>query len=186
MITLIYGGSGSGKSAFAEDYVCNMNCKDRFYLATMKATDSEAKARVEKHRNLRSGKRFVTLEHEVDIVNAIDAIDKIDSGDFSTSEADNKSVILLECMSNLVANEMFRDGEINGEKSCVDKILSDVKEVASKVSSLVIVTNNIFEDGMDYDPGTKEYMRALGKINRSLASIADEVYEVVVGIGIKL
>jgi adenosylcobinamide kinase/adenosylcobinamide-phosphate guanylyltransferase len=186
MITLIYGGSGSGKSAFAEDYVCNMNCKDRFYLATMKSNDSEAKARIEKHRNLRSGKGFVTLEHDTDIVNAIKAIQEIDSGSFYTNASDNDSVILLECMSNLVANEMFRDGEIKAAEGCVHKILSDIKEIAGCVSSLVIVTNDIFDDGMAYDPGTKEYMRALGKINRKLAEMAQEVYEVVVGIGIKI
>lgn len=186
MITLIYGGSGSGKSAFAEDYVCKMNCKDRFYLATMKSNDAEAKARIEKHRNLRSGKGFVTLEHDTDIVNAIKAIEEIDSGSFYTNAGDNDTVILLECMSNLVANEMFRDGEIKSADACVHKVLTDVKEIAGVVSSLVIVTNNIFDDGIAYDMGTKEYMRALGKVNRKLAEMAEEVYEVVVGIGIKL
>ena len=178
MITLIYGGSGSGKSDFAEEYVCKLPYKDRFYLATMKDSGAEAKVRIKKHRINRQGKGFVTLEHDVDIKNAISIVEEMAKKE--------DSVILLECLSNLVANEMFKDGEVKPEETCVEKVLSDIKAVADNVSSMVIVTNNIFEDGNSYDDCTKEYMRALGKINRILAGLSDEVYEVVVGIGIRV
>ena len=178
MITLIYGGSGSGKSDFAEEYVCRLPYKARYYLATMKCSDTKAKARIEKHRINRQGKDFVTLEHDVDIRTAISELEE------TTKKED--SVILLECLSNLMANEMFKDGEVKPEETCVEKVLSDIKAVEANVGSMAIVTNNIFEDGASYDAGTKEYMRALGRINRILAKLADEVYEVVVGIGIKV
>lgn len=187
MIVLIYGGSGSGKSAYAEDYVCKLKAKNKFYLATMAAFDEESKSRIARHRELRSGKGFVTLEHSSDVCNAIFEIDEVDEGEFSTDPlAPQKPTILLECMSNLVANEMFRDGKINPEKYCVDKILKDVDELEKAASTLVIVSNNIFEDGVSYDSGTKEYLRALGSINNKIAARATEVYEVVVGIGIKI
>ena len=67
MITLIYGGSSSGKSAYAEDYVCQSDCKNRYYLATMQADDSESLERIERHRSLRYGKDFITLEKPYDI-----------------------------------------------------------------------------------------------------------------------
>ncbi len=175
MITLVYGGSGSGKSAFAEDLVCKTNYKNRYYLATMQAFDDESKKRIQRHRNLRSGKGFVTLEYPIDIVNTISEID----GDSS------ESIVLLECMSNLVANEMFKDGQIRSADECVAKIIEEVKTIDKIVASFVIVTNNIFEDGNSYDPQTKEYMRALGEVNVKLAQMAKETYEVVVGIGIK-
>lgn len=185
MITLVYGGSSSGKSEFAEGLVCATYYKNKYYLATMGVRDEESKARIERHRQIRAGKGFVTLEHQVDIVNAISAIDEIDAGDFSTNPSENGAIVLLECMSNLVANEMFRDGEIFSAKKVKAKILADIKELSNSISALVIVTNNVFEDGAVYDVGTKEYMRALGDINKELAKLADEVYEVVVGIGIK-
>ena len=171
MITLIYGGSSSGKSAYAEDIVCNSQYKNRYYLATMKANDSESVERIARHRRLREGKEFITLEQPVDIANTINQ--------------DSDGIILLECMSNLVANEMFRDGQIKSEKSIVDKVLKDIKELESKVSSLVIVTNDIFEDGISYDDTTKEYLRALGKINAEIAKMAARSVEVVVGIGVE-
>lgn len=185
MITLIYGGSSSGKSSYAEDYVCKLNFKNRYYLATMVAYDEESKERVKRHRDLRAGKDFVTLEHSIDITEAIPEILTVDSGDFSTdSSLPQEDIILLECMSNLVANEMFRDGQVFSSDYCISKIIDDLKELHEKVSNIVIVTNNVFEDSTEYDEGTKDYLRALGKINQSISAMADEVYEVVVGIAI--
>ena len=152
----------------------------------MGVRDEESKARIERHRQIRAGKGFVTLEHQVDIVNAISAIDEIDAGDFSTNPSENGAIVLLECMSNLVANEMFSGKEAKSFYECADKILEDVIALSKKTASLVIVSNNIFEDGISYDEDTKEYMRALGLINKRLAELSDEVYEVVVGIGIKI
>jgi adenosylcobinamide kinase/adenosylcobinamide-phosphate guanylyltransferase len=172
MITLIYGGSSSGKSAYAEDYVCNSGLKTRYYLATMAALDKESLERIERHRELRAGKNFKTLEMPFDIANTI------------IPEKD--SVVLLECMSNLVANEMFRDGRVNSEKATVDKIIKDIEALDSKVSQLVIVSNDVFEDGLEYDDLTKEYLRALGHINAKLARMADKSVEVVVGIGVEI
>ncbi|MCR5580218.1 MAG: bifunctional adenosylcobinamide kinase/adenosylcobinamide-phosphate guanylyltransferase [Pseudobutyrivibrio sp.] len=186
MITLVYGGSSSGKSGFAEDLVCHSTSKNKYYLATMGVRDEESVARIERHRQIRAGKGFVTLEHERDVYNAIPEIESIDLGDFSTDSEADGTIVLLECMSNLVANEMFRDGEIYPAEQVVNKILGDIEELAECVSSMVIVSNNVFEDGIDYDPGTQEYLKALGMINRAIAKLSDDVYEVVVGIGIKL
>ena len=137
----------------------------------MKSFDEESEKRIKRHKSLRDGKGFITIESPIDIENAI---------------IDKDSIVLLECMSNLVANEMFRDENPKTFTECADKILDDVKELSKKTDELVIVTNNIFEDGLSYDEGTKEYMRALGLINKTLAEISNEVYEVVVGIGIKI
>lgn len=171
MITLVYGGSGSGKSAFAEDLVCKTDFPNRYYLATMRSFDEETKNRIARHRSLREGKNFITIECPTDIVNTI---------------IERDSIVLLECMSNLVANEMFSGKEVKSFYQCADKIVEDVISLSKKTASLVIVSNNIFEDGISYDEGTKEYMRALGLINKRLGELSDEVYEVVVGIGIKI
>ncbi|SDH30137.1 adenosylcobinamide kinase /adenosylcobinamide-phosphate guanylyltransferase [Pseudobutyrivibrio sp. 49] len=171
MITLIYGGSSSGKSSYAEDYVCNSKYKNKYYLATMKSGDKETEERIKRHRSMRQGKDFVTVELPYDIVNAI--------------EPDADSIILLECMSNLVANEMFRDGKINKASYIVDKILKDINELEAKAGSLVIVSNDVFEDGLQYDETTKEYLRALGEVNAKIAQMADKAVEVIVGIGVE-
>ena len=87
---------------------------------------------------------------------------------------------------NLTANEMFTKDGMKSEDEVVEKIVSEIQTLSQKLDNLVIVTNNVFEDGVIYDAGTMEYLRALGRINAALARLADRVAEVVVGIPVEL
>ena len=63
MITLVTGGSGSGKSAYAESLL--YSCEGiRYYIATMQIYDAEGEKKVERHRKLRAGKGFLTIESD--------------------------------------------------------------------------------------------------------------------------
>ncbi len=93
---------------------------------------------------------------------------------------------MLECVSNLLANEMFTEDGIRDEKETVDKILKDIGSLIEQTADGVIVSNNIFEDGENYDDAMAFYIKALGCINQALAAMADEVIEVVVGIPVTL
>lgn len=44
MITLVTGGSGSGKSAYAEDVLTGFGSCERIYIATMYPFDEESKS----------------------------------------------------------------------------------------------------------------------------------------------
>ena len=172
-MTLIIGGSGSGKSAYAENYM-NSISEDRkkYYIATMQIYDEEGKRKVERHRMLRGGKGFSTIEQPVDIGKAAEKM-----------EAEDRTA-LLECVSNLTANEMF-SGEVPGtEEAITEKIVGGIAVLNRELTHLVIVSNNVFEDGNVYDKTTMAYIRAMGRINQKLAEMADEVVEVVVGIPI--
>ena len=62
---------------------------------------------------------------------------------------------LLECMSNLLANEMFGTGEEDtaetaDEEEIIREIEEGVENLASQTDHLVIVTNEIFSDGIKY------------------------------------
>lgn len=171
MITLIIGGSGSGKSAYAEDYmISHSEEKKKYYIATMQVYDAEGERKIERHRMLRSGKGFSTIEQSVDIEKAVE---KMEAG---------KGTALLECISNLTANEMFAGEEPKTEEVVVEKIMKGIKTLSKELPHLVIVSNNVFEDGKVYDNTTMTYIRAMGRINEKLAEIAEEVVEVVVGI----
>ena len=173
MMTLIIGGSGSGKSAYAEDYTISLSeDRKKYYIATMQIFDEEGKRKVERHRMLRGGKGFSTIEQPVDIGKAAEKM-----------EAEDRTA-LLECISNLTANEMFL-GEIPGtEEVITEKIVGGIAVLNRELTHLVIVSNNVFEDGNVYDKTTMAYIRAMGRINQKLAEMADEVVEVVVGIPI--
>ena len=83
--------------------------------------------------------------------------------------------VLLECMSNLTANEMYQ--EKGSGDHCVEEILAGIRHVKEQCRNLIIVTNEIFSDGMDYDEETRRYQKYLGEINVRMASMADRVAE---------
>ena len=192
MITLVTGGSGSGKSAYAESLLSS--CEGiRYYIATMRIYDAEGEKKVERHRKLRAGKGFLTIDSPMN-VGKIQFVYAGESGQAQYRQeaerkvqcSSEKKSALLECMSNLTANEMFTKDGMKSEEEVVEKIVSDMQTLSQKLDNLVIVTNNVFEDGVIYDAGTMEYLRALGRINTALARLADRVAEVVVGIPVEL
>lgn len=203
MITLITGGSGSGKSAYAEKYICRVSnengYKKKYYIATMHVFDDEGQRKIDRHRRLRAGKGFITIEQPRDIKKAVEKLQ-------SENCLKTGRSALLECMSNLVANEMFAPVDASGmqaaeaKKETLDdsenmkdydtaqisrvskKVLKEVSILSENVAEIVIVTNNVFEDGVSYDQSTMNYIKAMGIVNRGLAAMAECVVEVVAGI----
>ena len=144
MIYLVTGGSGSGKSEYAESLITASPFSNRIYLAAMEAYGEEGRRRVQRHRKLRQGKGFFTIERPRNLNGVLTAEQK-------------GGAILLECLSNLAANQLFGpDG--------------------------MVVTNEIFSDGIDYGPETGCYIRLLGRMNQWLAQRADMVVQVTAGI----
>lgn len=167
MLVLVTGGSGSGKSLYGERRATALSKGRLVYIATMIPYDQEGLRRVERHRRQRAGKGFETVERYRDLKGL-----SLPLG----------AVGLLECMSNLTANEMFSK-EGAGENT-VEEIMEGVRKVLGQLEHLVIVTNEVFSDGEEYGEDTLRYQSFLGEINRRLAEMADEVTEVVCGIPI--
>lgn len=158
MFILVTGGSGSGKSEFAENYACKFK-GDKVYIATMQPFGCED--RIKRHRKMREGKGFRTVEC------------------YGKLDVDRADIFLLECVSNFTANMVFSFGI-----KSADEIIKEILNLNCK--TLVAVTNEIFSDGIEYDNETEEYMRILGEVNRRLAKVSDEVYEVVYGRAVRI
>lgn len=165
MMVLVTGGSGSGKSAYAEERILEMGEGRRIYIATMYPFDIESHKRVDRHRRMRAGKKFETIECYTNLEELYLPSD---------------GIVLLECMSNLTANEMFGSDQTPDE--VVEKIIHGVSKIKAQVRDFVIVTNEIFSEAASYQGETEEYQCVLGKINRKIAEKADQVVEVVFGI----
>ena len=165
MLMMVTGGSGSGKSEFAESLVTGLADGPNLYIATMFPFDEECHKRIARHREMRKDKGFDTLECYTGLKHA---------------DVSGYHTVLLECMSNLTANEMYQE---NGSgDACVQEILKGIHHVLSHTEHLVIVTNEIFSDGIEYDPETTRYQQYLGEMNCELAKLADVVVEVVYSI----
>lgn len=209
MMTVITGGSGSGKSAYAEQEIVRLGERERIYIATMKPWDEECRRRIDRHRAMRSRKRFETVERYRNL-----------SG-LELPAREGKRAILLECVSNLVSNELFGTGEADGPAVLTDRCGDEaaaraargILHVKEQAEDLIVVTNEVFSDGdyvmsgeadwfrkaaggcsfdlwgdraaerpVDWADGTALYLKALGAVNCFLGRAADRVIEVAAGI----
>lgn len=136
------------------------------YLATMIAWDEECRERIRKHRKMREKKNFITIECPVDL---------------SKAEVPARSRCLLECVSNLAANEMYRRDMEDPENGADGTDPGRNQDDQENSDFLVIVTNDVSGDQGPYSEETEEYRKLLGRINCALAREADEVYEVICG-----
>ena len=159
-MTLILGGSASGKSEYAEVHVLGLE-GPRIYIATMEPFGPEAGARIARHHAMRRDRGFETVERYRDL---------------GTTPLPPGANVLLEDLGNLTANEMFHPA---GD---VESILPGVERLLARCRHLTIVTNEVFSGGQDYEGDTLRYLRELARINRSLAGRADRVVEVVCGL----
>lgn len=197
MLHIVYGGSASGKSSYAESFAMSLQGEGRLlYIATMypykwntTEIDPETMQRIERHRAMRADKGFDTVECYRHVEHIV---------------AKRQDVLLLECMSNLLANEMYleQDSDDGGlaetmsevEKTGVGmsetlspvskKIVQALVNLSTRVQDVVIVTNDVFSDGgsLTYDESTREYVKNLAEINCALAREVATVTEVVCGI----
>ena len=170
MMILILGGSGSGKSAYAEDYLLR-TAGDKKNIISLLCRSGMRKCRPKWPGITDCGreKGFTTIEQPTALEQA-------------ASQMEPEAAVLLECMSNLAANEMFSREQPVDRETVIAKILQGIEVLRKQADPLVIVTNNVFEDGIAYDSATIEYIEALGRVNERLAAEADEVVEVVAGI----
>ena len=155
MLHIVYGGSASGKSSYAESFAMSLQGEGRLlYIATMypykwntTEIDPETMQRIKRHRAMRADKGFDTVECYRHVEHIV---------------AKRQDVLLLECMSNLLANEMFLEPDaddggrpetmsevekagVDGnagsdvEKTGVDgNVGSDVAETMSPVSKKIV------------------------------------------------
>ncbi len=148
-LILISGSNGSGKSAFAERLVGSI-AAPRCYIATMVPHTEENRRRIEKHRRQRAGLGFTTLELP---------------GHLSDAVVPEDGVVLLEDVSNLMANAMFDEGR--DAKSVMEEILA----LSRRCRLLVAVTISGLA-GEEYEGETKDYIAALRQVNDALFAVS--------------
>jgi adenosylcobinamide kinase/adenosylcobinamide-phosphate guanylyltransferase len=186
----VIGGQNSGKSQFAEELVVNSGTDRRYYLATMKVCDEAGEERIIKHRKQREGKGFITLE----IPYAIDKAAYL-------MEEPEHSIVLLECIANLVGNELYDnperiwykdrcgDDDQGGNKGSgyfsdradydmfADTIMKDICTLSDSVRELIIVTNEYDIEEYVHE-STRMYIELINRVNERLYSFADKIYRI--------
>lgn len=175
----IFGASGSGKSKFAEEEVLKLEKEigfdiEKIYLATMKIYSLEDEEKVKKHKAQRKGKGFRTIEAYKNI------------GDIKINK---KTIVLLECMANLVANNKFvGDASIEDNGLLLKKLWQDICKLDAKCTELVIVGNDIYNDSEEekenFSKETLSYIELMHSLHLRLIKKAKKVKELVFGLEI--
>lgn len=182
-ITLVIGGARSGKSTYAENLVKN-SFKSVAYIATAIPFDSGLRDRIKKHQESRP-KDWTTIEQYDDLYSIMPKL------------AIDHEVIILDCVTIMITNLMFKELETDWESldyGEIDKIEEDirnqfhnlVKSIRDQNLWLICVTNEI---GMGIVPDNKLssiFRDIAGRINQYLAKEADEVILTVSGIPMKI
>ena len=204
MIALVTGGSGSGKSAYAESLAVALftsaghaapvpsalarsgvmapsascgSCPNGrlLYLATMRRSrDEEVLRRIARHRAMRAGKGFLTVERERTL--------SLEEKSFT-----GRDTILLEDLSNLLTNELYAGPEIADPEAMTDReILAPLRRISDAGNTLVIVTNEIGWDVPSRYEEARRFVRLFGRLNCQLAAEAALAAEVTAGVPVIL
>ena len=161
---LLTGGSACGKSSFGEE-LCLRLPFPKYYIAAMRPLGDGSEEKIARHRRLRSGKGFETIEKYTNLQGLA---------------LPERGTVLLECICNLAANEMF--DEKGAWTDPYETVVAGVEALRRQSDTLVVITNEVGTDSRAYDSGTQAYMDVIGRINRTLARQADVVCELVCGI----
>ncbi|KSU83216.1 MULTISPECIES: bifunctional adenosylcobinamide kinase/adenosylcobinamide-phosphate guanylyltransferase [Fictibacillus] len=183
MLIFITGGVRSGKSSFAEMVAVYHGNKGYrlHYVATCDQSGEEMAERINRHREDRekSGYAWKTWEQPRNIHDLCTVFKQ-------------EEVILLDCLTNLVSNELF-DGWQENRKQwegiafrelVFQKIMDAIIELEKQCGVLIIVSNEVFQGLLPDDSGTFYFMQIMGHLHQHIVRQAHWVYQVEFGMPI--
>ena len=127
----------------------------------------EGEKLIERHRKLRAGKEFKTIECATHL---------------EQLRLPKKGAVLLEDLSNLLANEIWSEDGRGWSQDLAEDICRTMKGLSDEHQLLVVVGNDIHRDDEAQTPEMEQYASLLAECQTRLAALADEVVEVVCGI----
>lgn len=188
MKIMVTGGARSGKSTFAERWVmkhANAAC----YIATAQAFDDEMRARINLHRLQREQSGFAWTTHEAPL-----GLAELlhDLGERPAEQGDPADgtlpIVLVDCLTLWLSNVLLGagDGPDAAEAVLAREIEQLVAAVEAFPGTLVMVTNEVGSGIVPEYPLGRLYRDWAGLLNRTIASISDQVFLVTAGIPIEL
>jgi adenosylcobinamide kinase/adenosylcobinamide-phosphate guanylyltransferase len=176
VLVFISGGVRSGKSSLGEKLAAALADGNRkIYLATARYYDEEIAKRILIHQQNRADKSFLTMDKSSSIGDMAPLLKKQDT-------------VLLDCLGTLLANEMFEEAVesepnyavLNYPKIC-KIIIKDLAQLQKKVANLIVISNEVFSDGIFYTSTIEAYIKALAELHIRLAANSDLAIECVYG-----
>ena len=205
MKIFISGGAKNGKSTLAETLAVSMQKESKpavaaeagdqaplYYIATMVPTDEEDQARIQRHRESRQGKGFITIERSRYLTELLGSKSAEAAAESRSTAADGATVptavnpagtFLVDSVTALLSNVMFPlDGNFDEEAG--EKVAEDLIAFGEAAGNVIFVSDYIYSEAKIFDQWTEKYRKALAFVDRRLAEAADQVIEVTAAIPI--
>lgn len=166
-ITLVVGGSRSGKSRYSEEISKSLveNPKKRYYIATAEAFDDEMKNRIRLHKEMRAD-TFITIEEPIKLSEAIESI------------ADKASIILIDCLTVWLGNLMYYN-----KRQELTKLYDTLKKIDIPI---VMVSNETSWEVIPNNTEAIEFINLSQTMNKDIAAFADNLILCLSGIPIAI
>lgn len=174
-ITLITGGSRSGKSSFAQR-LAEEQPGSRLFLATCPVTDREMEIRILRHIEDRRKGNWDTLEEPLHIAARL-------------AQADRYDIVLIDCLTLWINNLMYeasgRGGELDEERVAV--LAGSLAEAAGEhPGEIIMVTNEVGLGIVPENRTARLYRDLVGRCNQCVGAAAARVYLVTCGIPLSI
>ncbi|NEW60153.1 cobinamide phosphate guanylyltransferase [Sulfurovum sp. bin170] len=160
---LYYGGQKSGKSLLAEQKALKLSHnKQPYYIATYDNSyaDQEMQERIDRHKLQRENK-FISIEEPFDLPLVIN----------------NEGTYLIDCLSMWILNTLDMK---------IEKLFEQLETLAKKDTNTVFVLNDVSSGIIPIDAESRKFVDRSGTVGQRVAKICDEVYEVKLGLEIRL
>lgn len=163
MKVLYFGGQKSGKSKLAEAKALKISQNKPYYVATYDNSfgDEEMKKRVEKHLFIRED-NFITIEEPKDLTKVI---------------THNHATYLVDCVSMWILNNIDEDEQV---------LFDQINDLSKSEANIIFVLNDVNNGIIPANKLSRKYVDLTGVIGQKLASMCNEVYEVKLGIDLRL
>jgi adenosylcobinamide kinase/adenosylcobinamide-phosphate guanylyltransferase len=174
-LTLVTGGSRSGKSAFAQQ-LAEAAAAPRLFLATCPNLDAEMDERIARHRRDREGQGWQTIEEPLQLA---EALGRCPAGE----------TVLIDCLTLWISNLMHEAGQ-RGDEITEDRMtfLTDQLGTAARrhEGQVIMVANEVGLGIVPDSAAARRFRDLAGRCNQSIAARADQVFLVCCGIPLQL
>lgn len=164
-LTLVLGGTRSGKSAYAESLFASASAP--VYLATGSAGDKEMTDRIALHR-ARRGTHWRTVEEPLDLTGAL------------RRESRPDRPVLVDCLTLWLGNLMGYERDVG---RAFDGLLSALPHLAGPV---VMVSNEVGWGIVPDNALARRFRDHAGELHQRVAAIAESVVLVTAGLPLTL
>jgi adenosylcobinamide kinase/adenosylcobinamide-phosphate guanylyltransferase len=163
MKILYFGGQKSGKSKLAEAKTLELSHNEKpTYIATYDNSydDKEMEERIYQHHKQRQ-EDFKTVEESF----------------YLPSVIENKGTYLVDCISMWILNTL---------NNPLAEVFEQLELLKQKDANIIFVLNDVNSGVIPIDKESRSFVDRSGVIGQKLASFCDEVYDVKLGLPIRI